>query len=118
MATVNPFEPGGKTVQILATTTSQVVALTPDTICNQLLVTSHENASSGKPVYFRMSTTDPALTVTVPSATAQYALIAIQDDIRTYTIPGQCSPTQPLYIAAITESGTAEAYFTAGNGKS
>lgn len=118
MATVNPFEPGGKTVQITATTTSQVITLTPDTICNQLLVANHEPSGSGKPVYFRMSTTDPALTVTLPSATAQYALVSIQDDIRTYTIPGQCSPTRPLYIAVITESGTAEAYFTAGNGKS
>lgn len=115
----NPFEPGGKTYQAAATTTSQLLTITPDTICNQLLVQSHEASGSGKPVYFRMSTTDASLTVTAPSSgTPQYALVAIPDDIRTYVVPGQCSPTKPLYVAFITESGTAEAYFTPGNGKS
>jgi hypothetical protein len=118
MAAVNPFEPGGKTYQGSATTTSQVVTITPDTICNQLLVANHAPSGAGAPVYFRMSTTDSAVTVATPSATAQYALVSVQDDIRTYTIPGQCSPTVPLYVAIIAESGTAEAYFTPGNGKS
>ena len=117
MANNIPFQVAGKTYQANATTTSQTITITPDGPCNQLLVASHEaTGGTGKPVYFRVSSSSN-VTVTAPGpGSPQYALLAAPCTIKAYTVPFQFSPTVPLYVAFITESGTAECYFTPGEG--
>ena len=117
MANNIPFQASGKTYQVSANTTSQVVTITPDGPYNQVLVASHENASgTGKPVYFRISNLSN-VTVTAPTTgSPQYAFIAVPSTNKSYTVPFQFGPSAPLYIAYITESGTAECYFTPGEG--
>ena len=117
MANNISFQATGKTYQANATTTSQTITVTPDGPCNQVLVTSHEaTGGTGKAVYFRISNLSN-VTVTAPSAgNPQYALIAVPSTIRTYTVPLQFNTSNPLYIAFITETGTAECYFTPGEG--
>ena len=118
MANNISFQASGKTYQANATTTSQTITITPDGPCNQILVASHEaTGGTGKPVYFRVSNLSN-VTVTAPSAgNPQYALVAAPCTIKTYTVPFQFSPTNPLYVAFITESGTAECYLTPGEGR-
>ena len=116
MANNIPFQAMGKTVQANASITSSVITITPDGPCNQILVANHENASTGKPMYFRVSNSS-TVTVAAPTlATPSYALVAVPSSTRTYTVPFQFSPSNPLYIAVISESGTCECYFTPGEG--
>lgn len=117
MANNIPFQAQSKTYQANATITSQTITITPDGPCNQLLVTSHEASNgTGKAVYFRVSNLSN-VTVTAPTpGTPQYGFIAVPSTVKSYTVPFQFSPSAPLYIAFITETGTAECYFTAGEG--
>ena len=116
MANNIAFQASGKTYQANATTTSQTITITPDGPCNQILVQSHESSSSAKAVYFRVSN-QSNVTVTAPSAgNPQYSLLAVPNSSRVFTIPYQFSPSVPMYVAFITESATAECYFTPGEG--
>ena len=116
MANNIAFQSCSKTYQANATTTSQTITITPDGPCNQVLVQSHESSSSSKAVYFRISN-QSNVTVTAPAAgSPQYSLLAIPNSSRVFTVPYQFSPSNPLYIAFITETATAECYFTAGEG--
>jgi hypothetical protein len=110
------FQAMGKTYQANATTTSQRINILADMPCNQLLIQSHENtAGTGKPVYFRVG--DANVTVTAPSAgSPQYALIAVPGQNMVVTVPRQFTTSDGLYIAFITETSTAECYFTPGEG--
>ena len=116
MANNIAFQSMGKTYQVSANTTSQRVNILADMNCNQLLVSSHENsAGTGKPVYFRIG--DANVTVTAPTAgSPQYAYVALPGQNKVFTVPKQFTTTDGLYIAYITESGTAECYFTPGEG--
>ena len=108
MANNIAFQSCSKTYQANATTTSQTITVTPDGPCNQVLVASHESSASSKAVYFRISN-QSNVTVTAPSAgNPQYALLAVPNSAKVYTVPFQFSPSKPLYIAFITESSTAE----------
>lgn len=110
------FQPMGKTYKANATTASQVITVTADSPCNQLLVSSHEPVQTGQPVYFRVSN-QSNVTVTAPNnTTSQYCMVAVPGTTRTYTIPYQFTNTSNMYIAFITEASTAECYFTPGEG--
>jgi len=105
----------GKTYQANATTTSQRIVVTADSPCNQLLVSSHESQSGGKPVYFVVSS-NASVTCTPPTAgNPQYSMVVSPGNQIVYTIPQQFSSAN-TYIAFITESTTGEAYFTPGEG--
>ena len=116
MANNIAFQSMGKTFQANATTTSQRINLVSDMPCNQVLVQSHENvAGTGKPVYFRFG--NSTVTVTAPTAgNPQYAMVALPGQNKVFTVPQQCTPTDGIYVAFITESSTAECYFTPGEG--
>ena len=116
MANNIAFQSMGKTFQANATTTSQRINLVSDMPCNQVLVQSHENAAgTGKPVYFRFG--NSTVTVTAPTAgNPQYAMVALPGQNKVFTVPQQCTPTDGIYVAFITESSTAECYFTPGEG--
>ena len=115
MANNIAFQAMGKTYQANATTTSQRIQILADNPCNQVLVCSHENtAGTGKPVYFRIG--NSSVTVTVPTAgNPQYSMVVSPGNQIVYTVPNQLS-TGNTYIAFITESTTAECYFTPGEG--
>lgn len=116
MANNIAFQSMGKTYQANATTTSQRINLLSDMACNQVLVSSHENsAGTGKPVYFRFG--NSSVTVTAPSpGNPQYCFVALPGQNKVFTVPTQCTPTDGIYVAFITESSTAECYFTPGEG--
>ena len=117
MANNIPFQAMGKTYKAAATTSSQSFLITADQNCNQVLVSSHESPTSGKPVYFTFG--NSSVTVTAPSgsgANASYAFVAVPGTIKSYTVPKQFTSTDGLYVAYITESGTGEVYFTPGEG--
>jgi len=115
MANNIAFQAMGKTYQANATTTSQRVNILADMNCNQLLVQSHENATTGKPIYFRVG--NSTVTVTAPTAgSPQYAMVAVPGQNKVITVPNQFTPTDGLYIAFITESGSGDCYFTPGEG--
>lgn len=116
MANNIAFQAKGKTYQANATTTSQRINILADGPCNQLLVASHENSGgTGKPVYFRIG--DANVTVTAPTAgNAQYAYVAVPGQYKVFTVPQQFTATDGLWIAFITETSTAECYFTPGEG--
>lgn len=116
MANNIAFQAMGKTYQASANTVSQRVAISSDMPCNQIMVASHENtAGTGKPVYFAIG--NSAVTVAAPTAgNPQYAYVAIPGNIRVYTVPRQITTDGSVYVAFITETGTAECYFTPGEG--
>lgn len=117
MANNIAFQSAGKTYQANASTTSQTITITPDGPCNQLLVTSHEATNgTGKAVYFRISNQSNVTVAAPTNAAPSYAFIAVPSTVKTYTVPFQFNPSNPLYVAFITETGTAEAYFTPGEG--
>jgi hypothetical protein len=116
MANNIAFQAQGKTYKANATTTSQSFNLLSDVPCNQLLVSSHENsAGTGKPVYFTLG--NASVTCTAPTnGSPQYCFVALPGQNMIYTVPKQFTPTDGLYVAFITETGTAECYFTPGEG--
>lgn len=115
MANNIAFQAMGKTYKANATTTSQRITITADSPCNQLLVSSHESPTSGKPVYFVVSA-NASITVTAPENGApQYAMLISPGNQIVYTVPYQFGSNN-MYVAFITESTTGEAYFTPGEG--
>ena len=117
MSIVGAFQPMGKTYKANATTTSQTIAMVSEGPCQQLLVSSHESTNGGKPVYFVISN-QSNVTVTAPTAgTPQYSMLVCPGQQIVYTVNQQFSAGSNLYVAFITESTTAECYFTPGEGK-
>lgn len=116
MANNIAFQAKGKTYKANATTTSQRINVLADGPCNQLLVASHEPTNAtGQPVYFRIG--DANVTVAAPTnGTAQYCFVAVPGQYKVYTVPQQFTATDGLWIAFITETSTAECYFTPGEG--
>jgi hypothetical protein len=115
MSIISSFQPMGKTHKANATTTS--LTITADGPCQQLLVSSHESTTNGKPIYFVISNLSN-VTVTAPAAGApSYSMLVCPGQQIVYTVNQQLSPGTNLYIAFITESTTGECYFTPGEGK-
>lgn len=118
MANNIPFQAMGKTSKASANTSSQTITITPDGVCNQVCVANHQSSQGGHPVYFNVSTLSN-VTVTAPTgggSNATYCLLSVPGTIKSYTVPFQFSPSNPLYIAYITETSTSECYFTPGEG--
>jgi hypothetical protein len=115
MAVNGAFQPMGKTYKANATTSSQTITITANGPCQQLLVSSHESVTTGKPIYFSISS-NSSVTCTPPdNGSPQNALLVVPGQQIVYTISGQFSSTN-MYIAFITETGSGECYFTPGEG--
>lgn len=116
MATNIAFQAQGKTYKGNATTTSQSVLITSDSPCNQIMVANHQpSGGTGKPVYFLVSALSN-VTVTAPgNGSPQYCLVSPPSTVRTFTVPTQFT-SAGLYVAFITDTGTADCYFTPGEG--
>jgi len=115
MANNIAFQAQGKTYKANVTTSSQTIAITADSPCNQLLVANHQpTGATGQPAYFVVSA-NSSVTCTLPAnGSPQYALISVPGTTRVYTIPAQFSSAN-LYIAFIGEAAS-ECYFTPGEG--
>lgn len=115
MSSITAFQAMSQTYKANVTTSSQTITITPDGPCNQVCVANHQSPQGGQPVYFRISNASN-VTCAVPSAGAPtYCLVSVPGTIKSFTVPYQFSPSNPLYIAFIGE-GTSECYFTAGEG--
>jgi hypothetical protein len=115
MANNIAFQAQGKTYKANVTTSSQTIAITADSPCNQLLVANHQpTGATGQPVYFVVSA-NSSVTCTVPANNSpQYALVSVPGTTRVFTIPAQFSSAN-VYIAFIGEAAS-ECYFTPGEG--
>lgn len=117
MSINSAFQAMSKTYKANATTSSQTLTITPDAPCTKLLVANHENAGgTGKAVYFSVSSNSSVTVMHPGNGTPQYCLVSVPSTIKAFQIPGQASPSSPIYIAFICESSTAECYFTLGEG--
>lgn len=116
MANNIAFQAKGKTYQLAANATSQTVNVLADGPCNQVLVASHESATTGKPVYIRISA-NSSVTCTPPNAsTPQYCFVVLPGQYKVFTVPQQFTTSGGLYVAFVTETGTGECYITPGEG--
>lgn len=115
MANNIAFQAQGKTYKANVTTASQVITITADSPCNQLLVSNHQpTGSGGQPVYFQVSS-NASVTVAAPSSgSPQYCLVSVPGTIKVFTVPQQFSSSN-MYIAFIGEAAS-ECYFTPGEG--
>ena len=115
MANNIAFQAQGKTYKANVTTASQVITITADSPCNQLLVSNHQpTGATGQPVYFLVSS-NASITVTTPTAgSPQYCLVSVPGTTRVFTVPQQFSSSN-MYIAFIGEA-VSECYFTPGEG--
>ena len=115
MANNIAFQAQGKTYKANVTTSSQVITITADSPCNQLMVANHQpSGATGQPVYFVVSA-NSSVTCTAPAnGSPQYALISVPASTRVFTVPTQFS-SSPMYIAFI-GAAASECYFTPGEG--
>ena len=115
MANNIAFQAQGKTYKANVTTASQVITITADSPCNQLMVANHQpTGATGQPVYFVVSA-NSSVTCTLPAnGSPQYALVSVPGTTRVFTVPSQFSSTN-VYIAFIGEAAS-ECYFTPGEG--
>ena len=115
MANNIAFQAQGKTYKANVTTSSQVITITADSPCNQLLVANHQpSGATGQPVYFVVSA-NSSVTCTLPTnGSPQYALVSVPGTTRVFTVPSQFSSAN-VYIAFIGEAAS-ECYFTPGEG--
>jgi hypothetical protein len=115
MANNIAFQAQGKTYKANVTTSSQIITITSDSPCNQLMVANHQPAgATGQPVYFYV-TSNSSATIAAPSnGSPQYALVSVPASIRIFTVPYQFS-SAPMYITFI-GAGASECYFTPGEG--
>ena len=110
-----PFQPMGKTIQIVTNaSTANNLTLTADSPCQQYRIANH----AAQPVYLVISPTANAVTAVAPTgngAKAQYALCIPNGTVAVVTGP-QTNSNTPVQISAIAESGTPEVYITPGEG--
>jgi len=115
MANNIAFTPMGKTYKLNAATTIQQLTVYSDSPSNQYMLVSHENATSGLPVYVRISTSATANVGIPTNATANYAVVVPQDTRMVISGP-QVTNTSPVYVTFVSESGTPECYLVPGEG--
>ena len=119
MANNIAFQASGMTYKANATSSSQTIQITTVSPTNQYLLSSHQpTGTGGYPVYVNISTA-ANVTVSAPANGSPSNCIVIVPGMNRTITAVQCSPTQPVYVAYITDtgaSGAIEAYITPGEG--
>jgi hypothetical protein len=119
MANNIAFQASGMTYKANATTTSQTIQITSVSPTNQYLLSSHQpTGTGGFPVYVNISTA-ANVTVSAPTNGSPSNCFVIVPGMNRAVTAVQCSPTQPVYVAYITDTGASsavEAYITPGEG--
>ena len=113
MSTITAFQPMGKTYVLVGNSTSQTVTITADSPVSQYLFVNHELASTGQPLYVRISRTS-GNAAAVPNATSGNYGIPIRP-AESLVLSGPNS-TGNVYISFLTSTGTANVYVTPGEG--
>jgi hypothetical protein len=103
----------GKTYVLVGNSTSQTVTITADSPVRQYLFVNHELASTGQPLYVRISRTS-GNAAAVPNATSGNYGIPIRP-AESLVLSGPNS-TGNVYISFLTSTGTANVYVTPGEG--
>jgi hypothetical protein len=113
MSTITAFQPMGKTFVLVGNSTNQTVTVSADSPVSQYLFVSHEVASTGQPVYVRISPTSGNAAAVPNAASGNYGIpIRPGSDI---VLTGPNS-TGNVYISFLTATGTANVYVTPGEG--
>ena len=113
MSTITAFQPMGKTYVLVGNSTSQTVTITADSPVSQYLFVNHELASTGQPLYVRISRTS-GNAAAVPNATSGNYGIPIRP-AESLVLSGPNS-TGNVFISFLTSTGTANVYVTPGEG--
>ena len=109
------FYPMGRTFVLSGTTTNQSANIYADSPCSQYLFVNHEVASTGQPVYVRISATS-GNNAAVANATSGNYGVPIRPAESIVLSGPQCSSSANVFITFITAAGTANVYVTPGEG--
>jgi len=115
MAYNQAFYPMGRTFVLSGTTTNQSANIYADSPCAQYLFVNHEVASTGQPVYVRISST-AGNNAAVANATSGNYGVPIRPAESLVLSGPQCSSSANVFITFITATGTANVYVTPGEG--
>jgi len=115
MAYNSAFYPMGRTFVLVGNTTNQSANIYSDSPCAQYLFVNHEVASTGQPVYVRISAT-AGQNAAVANATSGNYGVPIRPAESLVLSGPQCSSSSNVYITYITAAGTANVYVTPGEG--
>ena len=115
MANNIAFQPMGKTVKIVASTSAANNAnVTADSPSNQYCLVNHD----AHPVYVWISPGSSPVNVALPTGAgenAAYAMI-VDKNARVVITGPQCSNTKPVQVSVIAETDSPELYITPGEG--
>lgn len=116
MSIIGSFYPMGRTFVLSGTSTSQSANIYADSPSGQYLFVNHELASSGQPVYVRISST-AGNNAAVANATSGNYGVPIRPAESIVLSGPQCSSGSNVFITYITATGTASVYVTPGEGR-
>jgi hypothetical protein len=116
MSIIGSFYPMGRTFVLSGTSTSQSANIYADSPSGQYLFVNHELASSGQPVYVRISST-AGNNAAVANATSGNYGVPIRPAESIVLSGPQCSSGSNVFITYITATGTANVYVTPGEGR-
>jgi hypothetical protein len=115
MAKNSAFYPMGKTFLLNANATNNVANVYADSPSSQYLFVNHEIASTGQPVYVRISATSGANAAVASNTTPQYGIPIRPAESLVLSGP-QCGNGTNVYITFITSTGLSNVYVTPGEG--
>ena len=111
MARDSAFQPMGKTTLLTATTSTSTVTVTADSPSSQFMVVN----TGTNDVFVNMSA-NSSITATRPTAgTAQYGFCVGANSYKVIT-NSQSSANVSIYVAGVSNAGTALVYITPGEG--
>jgi len=111
MANNIAFQAMGKTALLTATTTTSTVSVTADSPVNQFMIVN----TGTNDVFLHMSS-NSSITVVRPTAgNNQYGLCVGANSYKVIT-NSQSSATTTIYVAGVSNTGTALVYITPGEG--
>ena len=115
MANNIPFQPMGKTYQVVASNAAaNTITITADSPVNQYLVVNHEKTNgTGNPVYVRISAS--SANAAVPNGNGSYGIPIPPGTMFVFSGP-QCGAGRNVYFSAIAETDSPEIYVTPGEG--
>lgn len=116
MSIIGSFYPMGRTFVLSGTTTNQSANIYADSPSGQYLFINHEVASTGQPVYVRISATS-GNNAAVANATSGNYGVPIRPAESIVLSGPQCSSGSNVFITYITATGTASVYVTPGEGR-
>jgi len=113
MSTITAFQPMGKTFVLVGNSTNKTVTVSADSPVSQYLFVNHEIASTGQPLYVRISPTSGNAAAVPNAASGNYGIPIRPAESLVLTGPNS---TGNVFISFLTSTGTANVYVTPGEG--